>query len=136
MRPVRSRPVSLLAGVMALLLAGVAQSQAPESRPPVYRCGDSYGTTPCPGGKPVAVDDSRSDEQRRQALAAKAKDAQLARELAAERRARERVAIGQHAARLGPSEAERTRAEALAAREKAKAERDLKKKPKRPPRAA
>lgn len=135
MRPRRSRRVTLLTGVMVWLLAGVAPSQALESTPRVYRCGDSYGTTPCPGGKPVAVDDSRSDDQRRQALAAKAKDAQLARELAAERQARERAAIGQQAARLGPSDAERARAEALANRGKAKAGQDGKKKPRRPPRA-
>jgi hypothetical protein len=128
----------LILGVMVLLLAGAARAQAPEAAPRVYRCGDSYGTTPCPGGKPVAVDDSRSDEQRRQAQAVKAQDAQMASELAAERQARERAAVGQRAARLGPSEAERAKADALAAREKAKAERELKKKkkPKRTPHAA
>jgi hypothetical protein len=128
----------LILGVMVLLLAGAARAQAPEAAPRVYRCGDSYGTTPCPGGKPVAVDDSRSDEQRRQAQAVKAQDAQMASELAAERQTRERAAVGQRAARLGPSEAERAKADALAAREKAKAERELKKKkkPKRTPHAA
>lgn len=135
MTPQRSRPVSLVVTLMALLLAGAAQAQAPEAAPRVYRCGDSYGTTPCPGGKPVAVDDTRSDEQRRQAQAVKTQDAQLALELAAERHARERAAVGQRASRLGPSEAERAKAEALAAREKTKAARDTKKKkPKRAPR--
>ena len=27
---------------------------------PVYRCGSSYGQQPCPGGTPVAADDSRT----------------------------------------------------------------------------
>lgn len=131
----RPRHVTLTMAVTALLLAGGVRAQAPGAVPGVYRCGDSYGSTPCPGGKPVAVDDRRSDEQRRQAQAVKVQDGKLARELAAERQARERAAVGLRAARLGPSEAERTRAEALAARDKAKADRELKKKPKRAPRA-
>lgn len=133
MTPKRSRSFAQVLGAMAVLLAGVVSAQAPNATPQVYRCGDSYGTTPCPGGKAVAVDDSRSDEQRRQAQTVKVQDARMAAELAAERQARERAAVGGRAARIGPSEAERAKAEALAAREKAKAERDAKnrKKPKR-----
>jgi hypothetical protein len=31
-----------------------------------YRCGNSYSQTPCPGGVPVAADDSRSKAQKAQ----------------------------------------------------------------------
>jgi len=134
----RLHAFSLVIAAMALLLAGAAQAQSPDPAPRVYRCGDSYGTTPCPGGKPVAVDDSRTDEQRRQAQAVKVQDARLADELAAERRARDGAAVGQRAGQIGPSQADLAKAEALAAREKAKAERDAKKKnkPKRTPHPA
>ena len=98
-----------------LLLAATAQAQG------VYRCGNSYGTAPCASGVAVAVDDARTPDQRQQALAAKRQDAQLAGQLAAERRAREQAAVGQRAARIGPSEAERTRAEAAQAKAQAKA---------------
>ena len=123
-----SRPVPLLVGAMALLLAGAAPAQAQEATPRIYRCGDSYGSTPCPGGKPVPVDDSRSEAQRREAEALKIREAKLAGELAAERQARERAAVGQLPSRIGPTEAERAEAEAKAAHEKAKAERAAKKK--------
>ncbi|MES2719252.1 MAG: hypothetical protein V4795_26055 [Pseudomonadota bacterium] len=104
---------------LALVLAAAAQAQAPASG--VYRCGNAYSSTPCPGGQPVAADDVRSDAQRQQALAAKTQDARLARQLAAERKAREQAVAGQTAARIGPSEAERARAEAVAARKQAQA---------------
>ena len=110
---------------LALLIAvtGLAQAQTPAAD--VYRCGNTYSSAPCPGGKAVATDDARSNAQQQQALAAKQQDARMARELATERGARDQAAIGQRAARIGPSEAERAQAEALAAKRRSQAEAKL-----------
>jgi len=116
--PTRLRCLRLcLATAIGLLLAAGAQAQGD-----VYRCGNSYSSVPCAGGTPVAVDDARTADQRQQASAAKRQDAQLARQLAAERRAREQAAVGQQAVRIGPSAAERAAAEAAQAKAQAKAE--------------
>ena len=126
--PIRPHCLHLcLAAAFGLLLATTAPAQG------VYRCGNSYGTAPCAGGAAVAVDDARTPDQRQQALAAKKQDAQLARQLAAERRAREQAAVGQRAARIGPSEAERAQAEAahVKAQAKAAAQRNKSNKPRR-----
>ena len=64
---------------------------------------------------------SATADQQQQALAAKKQDAQLARQLAAERRAREQAATGQRAARIGPSADERAQADAAQAKAQAKA---------------
>lgn len=104
-----------LATALGLVLAATAQAQG------VYRCGNTYSAQPCPGGTAVAVDDARTADQQQQALAAKKQDAQLARQLAAERRAREQAATGQRAARIGPSADERAQADAAQAKAQAKA---------------
>jgi hypothetical protein len=94
----------------AWLLGPAVQAQ------PVYRCGNSYGTAPCPGGQAVAVDDARSDAQRQQALAVKRQQADLADALAAERRAREQSKQAHLApAGIGPTAAERQQRELQAA---------------------
>lgn len=98
----------------------------------VYRCGPGgreYSQTPCPAGHEVEVADPRSPEQQRAAQAAAAKDAQLARDLAAERHAREREAAARG---LGPAAIKPAPAAASAAH--AKAEKKSKKKSgKKPP---
>ena len=104
-----------LATALGLALAATAQAQG------VYRCGNTYSAQPCPGGTAVAVDDARTADQQQQALAAKKQDAQLARQLAAERRAREQAATGQRATRIGPSADERAQADAARAKAQAKA---------------
>jgi hypothetical protein len=101
----------LLALASALLLA---PARAQDTG--IYRCGNTYGSTPCPGGQLIAADDDRTDAQRQQARAVQRQTAQQAEALADERRAREQIAAGQLAARIGPTEAERARAEAAAAR--------------------
>jgi len=61
-----------------ILAALAAAWGASSMAQPVYRCGDSYSQQPCPGGKPVDTQDSRTPAQRaqtneavkRQALAA------------------------------------------------------------------
>jgi hypothetical protein len=114
--PTRLRCLTLfLTAAIVLLLAAPAQAQA------VYRCGNTYSADPCAGGMAVAVDDARTADQQQQGVAAKKQDLRLARQLAAERRARDQAAVGQQAARIGPSEAERAQAEAAQAKAQAKA---------------
>jgi len=93
--------------ILALLLvasAALAQTDG-SGGSPVYRCGNSYSSTPCPGGTAVDADDARSAAQRKEAEAVKQRDAALADQLAAERRARERAAAGQSAVGIGPTAA-------------------------------
>jgi hypothetical protein len=59
-------------------IAAAAFFAAPSMAQPVYRCGDSYVQKPCPGGKPVEVDDSRSANQRSDALDATKRTSQAA----------------------------------------------------------
>ena len=107
-----------LATGLGLLLAATAHGQG---SPGVYRCGNSYSAVPCPGGKALDVDDPRTADQRQQALAAQKQQAQLADQLADERRARAQAAVGQQAVRIGPSAAERAQADAAQAKAQAKA---------------
>lgn len=125
-----------LGTALGLLLMATAQAQGASAG--VYRCGNSYSATPCPGGKALAVDDARTADQQQQAMAARQQQAQLADQLAAERRAREQAAVGQQAARIGPTASERAAAEAAQAKAQAKAktrkrsDRSVGGKPKRP----
>ena len=87
----------------ALLWALLASGPALAQDAPVYRCGNSYQARPCAGGAPVDVADPRSDAQRREAEAARQRDAVLARQWAAERSAAERDAARSGGpANLGP----------------------------------
>ena len=114
------RPFTVLAGLMLLAGSGV---QAQSSEAPVYRCGNTYASTPCPGGKPVDAADPRSAAQLKQAQVAQQRDARMADQLATERRAREKAAMGQQAAGIGP----------LAAKPAAPAASKAKKKPSKQP---
>ena len=79
----------LLLAALATLGPGVAAQST------VYRCGQDgreYSSTPCPGGRTVAVDDARSAEQQQQARDAAQREAKLAEQLARERRQREHEA--------------------------------------------
>ena len=117
----------LAATTIGLLLATTAQAQS------VYRCGNTYSAEPCADGIAVAVDDARTADQQQQALAAKKQEMRLAQQLADERRAREQAAVGQQAARIGPSAAERAQVEAAhdKAQAKAAAKRKKANKPKK-----
>ena len=91
-------------GLLALWIAApvvIAQTNSPTG-PAAYRCGNSYGSTPCPGGKAVDIDDARSTEQQRGAQDVKRRDAALADQMAAERGARERTTAAQPAVGIGP----------------------------------
>ena len=57
----------------------------------IYRCGDSYSQTPCPGATSLEVDDSRSPVQKAQADAATAAASRTAVAMERERLARERT---------------------------------------------
>jgi hypothetical protein len=92
MRP--GRRVSLLLG----LALGVPLASA---QPAVYRCGQSYQQAPCAQGRPVAVDDARSEAQRREAQAAARDEARLGSRLERERLARERQTHPQSAVGIG-----------------------------------
>ena len=90
--------------VLGLLIAGpavVAQTNGPAG-PAVYRCGNSYSSTPCPGGSAVDTNDSRSAAQQRESQDVTRRDAAMADQMAAERRARERDAAGKPAVGIGP----------------------------------
>ena len=70
--------------ILACLLPGAAAlSQT------IYRCGDSYSQTPCPGATSLEVDDSRSALQKAQADAATAAASRTAGTMERERLARE-----------------------------------------------
>ncbi|HOM13498.1 MAG TPA: hypothetical protein PLB41_09295 [Rubrivivax sp.] len=91
--PMRAAVPALLAVLTLPLPAAPPQT--------VYRCGPdgrSYSQAPCADGKPLSVEDPRSASQQREARDAAARDAQLAGQLADERRQREQAAKGQAAA--------------------------------------
>ncbi|MDB5873348.1 MAG: hypothetical protein JWQ07_2790, partial [Ramlibacter sp.] len=58
----------------ALFALGMGSAAAED----VYRCGDSYSQTPCPGCKVVQVEDARSASQRSQTSQAAHRDAKSA----------------------------------------------------------
>jgi hypothetical protein len=53
------KTVSLILGIAAMSLCAGLSAQT------VYRCGNSYSQTPCPGGSTVDATDSRTPEQRK-----------------------------------------------------------------------
>lgn len=78
-------------GLWALgLLLAAAQASAQSS---VYRCGQTYQQSPCAAGQGQAVEvaDTRTPAQRQEARAAANADSRQARELAAERKARDKA---------------------------------------------
>jgi len=103
-------------------LAGPSFAAPPQT---VYRCGPagrSYSQTPCADGHAVVVDDVRSASQQKAAREVAARDAEHAKQLAAERRQREEAARGQQAAgfRTAPTAAEAAPAPAPARKSKSK----------------
>lgn len=81
--------------VASAVAAGATHAAPPQT---VYRCGPEgrvYSQTPCADGKPVTIDDPRSASQQRAAREVAERDAQQAKQLAEERRARDAAAQGQ-----------------------------------------
>lgn len=62
----------------ALSLLVFCSAQARLQAQSVYRCGNSYSQTPCPGSMPVDVADDRSKTQKAQADAASQRDRRTA----------------------------------------------------------
>ena len=67
---------------IALLLCLVALGTHAQ---PVYRCGNTYSSTPCPEGKVVEATDSRTAAQRAEARRVAADDQRLAADMRRER---------------------------------------------------
>ncbi len=59
----------------------------------IYKCGNSYSMTPCPGGVLVDTADQRTSEQKAQADLASSRDAQTAADLEKRRLQQEAKAI-------------------------------------------
>jgi hypothetical protein len=93
--PLSSTRVAALVGAVFALPAAIASAALPAvastaaPAPPVYRCGNTYSNTPCPGATALDVDDSRSEDERRQRLSVTARDQRLATALEAERHRRD-----------------------------------------------
>ena len=85
-RPLKTMLARLSAAMLLALLAGAAPAQL------IYRCGDSYSQTPCPGGRVLDSSDPRTAAQRAEAKRAAIKERQLAAKLERERLANEAVA--------------------------------------------
>jgi Domain of unknown function (DUF4124) len=95
--------------VLLLMLASMSHAQT------VWRCGPdgrTYADAPCPGGQVVAVADPRSPADVAAAKAVVQQDRQLARQLADDRREREREAAarGSGLAGIGWSDAVKPKA--------------------------
>ena len=85
-----------------LVLGAAVDASAQGTADPVYRCGNSYSSKPCPGAVAVDVADPRSPAQQRAAQQASQRDAALARQMQADRLAAERAAPKGGAANVGP----------------------------------
>lgn len=91
-----------LASLVGLVSLDVAAQGADA---PAYRCGNSYSSKPCPGGTAVDAADPRSAAQQREAREASQRQADLARQMKADRLATERATARGGAANLGPTAA-------------------------------
>ena len=92
-----------VAGLLGWLISLGAAAQGTDV--PAYRCGNSYSSKPCPGGAAVDAADPRSPGQQREAREASQRQADLARQMKADRLAAERAAAKVDAANLGPTAA-------------------------------
>lgn len=75
-----------LAAVSAALLVLAA---APAAATPIYRCGQTYSQTPCPGGRLIDAGDPRSAAQQAEAREVAARERALAAELQRDRQDQE-----------------------------------------------
>jgi hypothetical protein len=93
---------SRLVVLWLLALGAAADAQAQAAGDPVYRCGNSYSSKPCPGAAVVDAADPRSAAQQREASQAAQRDAALAKQMRADRLAAEHAAPKGGAANVGP----------------------------------
>jgi hypothetical protein len=68
----KKKQLKILAGLALALACAAAGAQG------VYRCGDTYSQQPCPGGAPLAAQDSRSAAQQAQTTQATQRNAKAA----------------------------------------------------------
>lgn len=82
------------AALLSLLgsLTFAAQGQGQGQTQPVYRCGQSYSQTPCPGAVSVDTRDARTPAQKQAADQATQRDKRLAQELQETRKKEEALA--------------------------------------------
>lgn len=76
------------------MVAGVALSTGLQAQS-IYRCGNTYSQTPCPGAEPLQLNDPRQPEQKQQTDAAAGQAARLAQTMEQTRIAEEkRLLVG------------------------------------------
>lgn len=87
----RSRQGVFLAALLISLFAASKGLQAQN----IYKCGNSYSQTPCPGANTLTLDDARDAAQKQQSDAATRRDTGLAAALEKDRIAKEKIAVVQ-----------------------------------------
>lgn len=75
----------------ASILLSVATAAA--SAAPIYRCGQSYSSIPCPNGKLLDAGDPRTAAQRAEAQRVMAREKRAAAQMERDRRARESATV-------------------------------------------
>ena len=78
--------------MILISLASVSQGLQAQN---IYKCGNSYSQTPCPGASPLSIDDTRTAAQKQQADAATRSNTELAQSLEKTRIAQEKMAAAQ-----------------------------------------
>ena len=78
---------SVIATIFIVMFVSVSGLQAQT----VYKCGNSYSQSPCPGAEAIQASDPRSPDQKLQAEAATRRDAQQAQFLEKQRLAQEKL---------------------------------------------
>jgi hypothetical protein len=78
-------------GLATLLISLFAVSTGLQAQN-IYKCGNRYSQTPCPGASTLNLDDARDAAQRQQSEAATRRDAGLAAALVKDRVAQEKMA--------------------------------------------
>jgi hypothetical protein len=77
-------------GIQAFfMVAATVFSMGPRAQS-IYRCGNAYSQTPCPGAEPLQLNDSRQPEQKQQTDAAAGQAARLAQTMEQTRIAEEK----------------------------------------------
>jgi hypothetical protein len=102
--------------MMAMLGLVCAQAQAQG----VYRCGNTYSATPCPGGTAVEAADTPTAAQAKRGEAAARRDAKLAGDMEKERLAQEKAVAGPSKLVVGAAKAPASAASAVKAKGKGK----------------
>jgi hypothetical protein len=101
-RPPRAPSTPSTAQILAPSAATVPDTLPPDTA--IYRCGNAYSARACGDARPLDLQDSRTDAQRRQSRELTSRDQRLAAWLEAQRHGREAAASApQHADRAPAS---------------------------------